>query len=166
MVSDTWPLPAIQDLLEDFGGRSIFTTRDLLKGFNQIAVHGSSIPKLTMATPWGKFSYRVMPFGVINGPSCFSRAIYMAMQGYLNDFVATYIDDVVIYSWDFDEHVDHCRKVLERLRAVRMKIKPSKCSFAQGEVEFLGFLVSARSVRPNPKKAEKMLKFPKTSKSH
>lgn len=130
-VRDPWPLPSLTDLLEDFGGANLYTTVDLLKGFNQIAVDEESIPKLTMATPWGSFSYRVLPFGVVNGPSTFSRAIYMAMQGFLHDFVSTYIDDITIYSQDWDTHLTHIEAVLKRLKEVCMKLKPSKCMFGQ-----------------------------------
>lgn len=95
-IRDLWPLPRIQDLLEDFRGSSIFSTVDLLKEFNQFAVDEGTIPKLTMATPWGNFSYTVMPFGIVNGPSTFARAIYWAMEPFLGDFLSTYIDDITI----------------------------------------------------------------------
>lgn len=83
-IRDPWPLPNIQDLLEQLSGSSVFSTMDLLKGFHQILVDPDSIPKLTIATPFGCYSYRVMPFGVINGPSYFSRAIHLALEPFLH----------------------------------------------------------------------------------
>ena len=123
-VRDPWPLPRISDLLEDYQGACWFTTVDLLKGFNQIAVDDETVPKLTMAVPWGNFSFVVMPFGIVNGPSTFARAIYLAMQEFLGEFVSTYIDDITIYSKTFEEHLIHVEKVLHRLREVNMKISP------------------------------------------
>ncbi|KAG0755447.1 hypothetical protein G6F33_011500 [Rhizopus arrhizus] len=160
-VKDSWPLPSIADLLESFSGSSIFSTMDLLKGFNQIKVAEDSIQKLTMATPWGCFSFKVMPFGIVNGPATFSRAIYLAMQGYLNDFVSTYIDDITVYSKEFSEHLGHLVLVLQRLREVQMILKPSKCCFAKSEVEVLGFIVSEQGIKPHPSNVKKILDFPR-----
>ena len=160
-IRDPWPLPRIHDLLEDYGGARWFSTVDLLKGFNQIAVDEETIPKLTMAVPWGNFSFVVMPFGITNGPSTFARAIYLAMQEFLSQFVSTYIDDITIYSKSFEKHLEHLEKVLNRLRDVRMKINPKKCSFACGEVEVLGFIVSEQGIRPHPNKICKVQNFPR-----
>lgn len=139
---DPWPLPSLQHLLESYLGSEIFTTLDLLKGFNQILVDEDTIPKLTMATPWGCFSYRVLPFGVVNGPACFSRAIYLAMQEFLGSFVSTYIDDITVYSKAFEDHLVHLERVLQRLREVNMVLKPSKAAWCQKEVSVLGFIVN------------------------
>ncbi|KAG0781738.1 hypothetical protein G6F21_011489 [Rhizopus arrhizus] len=160
-IKDPWPLPSITDLLETYEGASFFSTMDLLKGFNQIAVDDESIPKLTMATPWGCFSYKVMPFGIVNGPATFSRAIYLAMQGYLNEFVSTYIDDITVYSASFGEHILHLEKILQRIREVSMVLKPNKCHFAKSEVEVLGFVVSKGGIKPHQQNVEKVINFPK-----
>lgn len=158
---DPWPLPSLQHLLEDYLGSEMFSTLDLLKGFNQIAVDEDSIPKLTMATPWGCFSYRVLPFGVVNGPACFSRAIYLAMQEYLGSFVSTYIDDITVYSKGFKDHLVHIEKVLLRLREVNMVLKPSKAVWCQREVSVLGFIVNSSGIQPHPSLVKKILDFPK-----
>lgn len=157
---DPWPLPSLQHLMEEYLGANIFTTLDLLKGFNQILVDEDSIPKLTMATPWGCFSYRVMPFGVKNGPACFSRAIYLAMQEFLGVCVTTYIDDATVYSRSFEEHLVHLEKVLQRFREVNMVIKPSKANIAKKEVSILGFVVSKNGIKPHPNLVKKILEFP------
>jgi hypothetical protein len=141
-VKDPWPLPLIQDLLESFRDAKVFSALDLLKGFNQIAVDEKSVHKLTMTTQWGCFSYKAMPFGIINGPSTFSRAIYLAIQRFIGQFVATYVDDITIYSEGQEVHLDHLRQVFARLREVNMKLKTTKCEFAKSSVEVLGFRVS------------------------
>lgn len=141
----------------------MFSIMDLLKGFNQIKVAEDSIQKLTMATPWGCYSFKVMPFGIVNGPVTFSRAIYMAFQGYLDGFVSTYIDDITVYSQDWESHLVHLKKVLQRLREVQMILKPSRCCFAKPEVEVLGFLVSENGIKPHPLNVKKILEFPRPS---
>ena len=77
--------------MEAYAGAKYFTTIDLLKGFNQISVEEESIPKLTMTTPWGYYSYKVMPFGIVNGPAGFSRAIFLAMQEFIDDLLISMI---------------------------------------------------------------------------
>ncbi|KAG1614235.1 hypothetical protein G6F46_007107 [Rhizopus delemar] len=158
---DPWPLPSLQHLMEDYLGSEIFTALDLLKGFNQILVEDDSIPKLTMATPWGCFSYRVLPFGVVNGPACFSRAIYLAMQNYISSFVSTYIDDITIYSKSFDEHMMHVEKVLQRLKEVNMVLKPAKAAWCKKEVSVLGFVVNKQGIKTHPNLVNKILDFPR-----
>jgi hypothetical protein len=140
-AKDPWPLPLITDVLESFRNAKVFSALDLLKGFNQIAVDERSIPKLTMTTQWGCFSYKAMPFGITNGSSAFSRAIYLALNEFVGDFVSTYIDDITVYSKNVEEHLVHLRRVFERLREVNMKLKTSKCEFMKTKVEILGFSV-------------------------
>lgn len=160
-VKDPWPLPSITDLLESYKDASVFSTVDLLKGFNQIAVSDDTIPKLTVATPWGCFSFKVMPFGIVNGPATFSRAIYLAMQGYLNQFVTTYIDDITVYSPNLEEHIKHLELVLQRIREVNMVLNPKKCVLAAEEVEVLGFVVSKAGIKPHPNNVAKIVNFPR-----
>ncbi|EIE75605.1 hypothetical protein G6F46_013041 [Rhizopus delemar] len=112
-----------------------------------------------MATPWGCFSYRVLPFGVVNGPACFSRAIYLAMQNYIGSFASTYIDDITVYSKTFEEHLVHLEKVLIRLREVNMVLKPSKAAWCQKEVSVLGFIVNRDGIKPQPSLVKKILEF-------
>jgi hypothetical protein len=122
-VSRKDPLPLITDILESFRHAKLFSALDLLKGFNQIAVDDKSIPELAMTTQWGGFSYRAMPFGIKNETSTFSRAIYLALNESVGDFVSTYIDDITVYSEEMHSHLTHLRKVFERMRQVQMKLK-------------------------------------------
>jgi hypothetical protein len=97
-IRDTWPLPIMTELLEQLGGSKFFSSMDLLKGFHQIRVNDQSMNKLTISTPFGNYSYVVMPFGIQNGPSTFCRAIYLALQDMLDSSVVAYIDDIVVHS--------------------------------------------------------------------
>lgn len=121
-VKDSWP-PLIQDPVESFRDAKVFWALDLLKAFKQIAVDEKSVHKLTMTTQWGCFSYKAMPFGIINGPSNFSRAIYLAMQRFVGYFVAIYIDDITAYSEDQEVHLNHLRQVFAHLMEVNMKLQ-------------------------------------------
>lgn len=159
-VRDTWPLPNLVDVIETLGSASYYSALDLLKGFHQIAVDEKSVPKLTIATPWGCYSYRVLPFGVINGPSCFARAIHLAMEPFINRCAIAYLDDVTVYSKSIDDQIEHLREVFLRLRDVKMKLNPKKCSLIQREMELLGFIVSPNGIKPTPTKIEKISNFP------
>lgn len=159
-VKDPWPLPLIVDLIESFYGAKWFSALDLLKGFHAIAVDEKSIPKLTIATPFGNYSYTCMPFGVINGPATFSRAIYLALQDFIPSFCQAYIDDCTVFSSSFEDHIVHLNKVLDRLIEVKMKLNPNKCNLFTNSIEFLGFQVSVDGVLPLKSKVEKALSFP------
>lgn len=162
-VRDPWPLPSIQDLLEQFTGASLFSTMDLLKGFHQIAMDPDSVTKLTITTPFGCYSYRVMPFGVINGPSCFSRAIHLALEPFLNRCAAAYIDDVTVYSSALYQHIRDLDDILARFEEVKMKCSSKKCDFIRKRIEFLGFIVMPSGVTPLPSRLQQIQDFPRPS---
>ncbi|OBZ81454.1 Transposon Ty3-I Gag-Pol polyprotein, partial [Choanephora cucurbitarum] len=143
-VRDTWPLPNLVDVLESLANSKWFSVLDLLKAFQQIAVEDESIPKLTIATPWGSYSYRCIPFGVLNGPVAFSRCVFLAIQPFLGEFATNYLDDVTIFSKVMEDHLLNIEKFLTRMREVNLKINANKCKFYQQEITLLGFVVSNR----------------------
>ncbi|OBZ81681.1 Transposon Tf2-6 polyprotein, partial [Choanephora cucurbitarum] len=138
-----------------------FSLVDLLKAFQQIAVEEESIPKLTIATPWGSYSYRCVPFGVLNGPAVFSRCVYLSIQPFLGDFATNYLDDVTIYSKYKSDHLNHIEKFLHRMREVNLKINANKCDFYQQEITLLGFVISEKGIAPSPSKVSKIMEFPR-----
>ena len=131
--SDKFPLPRIDDLLDQLGRSRYFTTLDLAAGYWQIRVDEESREKTAFVTHEGLFEFRVMPFGLMNAPSVFQRL----MQKVLNDlnptdgkrFVSVYIDDVLIFSETLEDHLEHLRLVFGRLGSACLKLKPSKCHF-------------------------------------
>ncbi|KAG1136095.1 hypothetical protein G6F38_012310 [Rhizopus arrhizus] len=125
----------------------------------KIAVDDDTIPKLTMSTPWGLFSYCVMPFGIKSSPAVFCRMIYLAMEKFLGKGVSTYIDDMCAHNNSFEEHLSLLEQVLRRLHEVNLVLKPNKCVWCQREVEVLGFIVSPTGITPNPKNVEKIVNF-------
>ena len=105
-----------------------------------------------------------MPFGLTNVPSVFQRLMQKILMG-LNpeeglDFVAVYIDDVLIFSRTLEEHLEHLRKVIRRLQKAGLKLKPIKCKFIREEVEYLGHLITPHRLKPNPKLVESVQQFP------
>lgn len=123
----------------------------MLKGFNQIKVHEDSVPKLTITTP----------FGILNGSSTFSRAVYMAMQPFLGTCVVTYIDDCTAFGNDFKDHFRDLKAIFMRLRDVKMTLNSNKCMLFQDNVDLLGFNISKEGIRPLPEKIAKITHFPR-----
>lgn len=160
-IRDPWPLPNLVDVLESLAGAKWFAALDLLKAFQQIAVEKESIPKLTITTPWGNYSYLCIPFGVINGTACFSRCVYPAIQPFMNKFATNYLDDCTLYSKTNEEHLEHVELFLERLLEVNLKLNSRKCNFFQKEISLLGFVVNRSGISPSPAKVDKILNFPK-----
>lgn len=108
-VRDPWPLPVITHLLEAFNGAKYFSAGDLLKGFHSIGcADEETIKKLTITTPYGNYSYKKTPFGIVNGPSVFSRAIHLALQEFIPHTCVVYIDDYVVFNDTFEDHIKSC----------------------------------------------------------
>ena len=152
-VKDKYPLPLIQDIFDQIGGSTIFSTLDLKSGYHQIPVDPQDRDKTAFTCHRGQFSFNVVPFGLANAPSHFQRVMEIVLKDLLGVCVLIYIDDIVIYSKNMSEHKHHVRQVFERLRAANLKLKPEKCHFAQQEVKLLGFVVNSQGVSPDPDKA-------------
>ena len=133
--ADTFPLPRIDNLLDQLGNSCYFSTLDLASGYWQIRVHPDSQEKTAFVTPQGLYEFRVMPFGLTNAPAVFQRLMQRVLMG-LNpsdgeDFVAVYIDDVLVFSHTLEEHLEHLRRVIDRLQQAGLKLKPTKCHFVR-----------------------------------
>ena len=163
--ADTFPLPRIDDLLDQLGGMRYFSTLDLASGFWQIQVEPTSREKTAFVTPHGLYEFLVMPVGLTNTPTVFQRLIQKVLAG-LNprdgkDFVAAYLDDILIFSQTLEDHLVHLRKVIDRLKAVNLNLKPTKCKFVRKEVGYLGHLITAEGLRPNVRQTEAVQNFPR-----
>ena len=150
--ADNFPLPRIDDLLDQCGGASYFSTLDLASGFWQIQVKPQSREKTAFTTPHGLYEFLVMLFGLTNTPAVFQRLMQQVLSGLNpgdgNDFVAAYLDDILVFSRTLPEHLEHLRKVIDQLRSANLKLKPSKCKFLCSEVEYLGHVITPGGLRP------------------
>ena len=159
-IRDSFPLPLIADTLDALSGTQFFTTLDLRSGYWQIEVHPESREKTAFITHSGLYQFRVLPFGLTNAPSSFQRLMGYILRGLHYKTALIYLDDVIIFSRSFDDHLLHLEQVFQRLRDANVKLKPSKCHFAQTSVEYLGHIVSREGIKPNPAKIEAVKSFP------
>jgi hypothetical protein len=115
-VKNKYPLPRIEDLFDQLRGASVFSKIDLRSGYHQLRIRPSDIPKTTFITKYGLYEFTVMSFGLTNAPAYFMYLMNSVFMDYLDKFVVVFIDDILIYSQNEQEHEEHLRKVLQRLR--------------------------------------------------
>ena len=150
-VKDSYPLPRINMCFDSLGGSRWFTTLDLQSGYWQIPVAESDIPKTAFITKYGLYEYTKMPFGLCNAPSTFQRCMEMVFRGLQWHTLLIYLDDIIVLGATMQENLARLDQVLGRLVEAGLKLKPSKCQILQEEVLFLGHIVSATGLRPNPR---------------
>ena len=157
---DVYPLPRVDDILDTLGNAKYFTTLDLASGYWQVPLDDDSRPKTAFTTHQGLFEFVRMPFGLCNAPATFQRAMQTVLAGLEWRDCFVYIDDILVVSRTFEEHLQHLEQVFDRLRKANLRLKPKKCSFLCKEVSYLGHLISVEGVRPDPEKTEKVKCFP------
>jgi hypothetical protein len=158
-IPNKYPLPRIDELLDQLHGAKFFTSLDLWSGYHQMAVDPASQDYTAFRTRYGLYSFNVLPFGLSGAPSAFMELMNDVLKPYLDKFVVVFLDDCCIYSKTAEEHVEHVRLVLEALNQAGLKVKASKCDFARNSVGFLGFLVTSEGLKVDPKKIEAVLKW-------
>ena len=149
---DSSPLPNIDDLLANVSRRKIYTQVDLYSGFWQIPLREEDKPKTAFITPMGLFQWTVMPFGLMNAPATFQTFMEKVLKPVLHDIVEVYIDDIVIFSENEEEHAKHVKIVFDLLHEAGLKMKIDKCHFGVKNMNFLGFNFSPEGLRPQPDK--------------
>ncbi|GJP78049.1 hypothetical protein CLOP_g8378, partial [Closterium sp. NIES-67] len=153
-IKNKYPIPRIDDLLDQLRGATVFSKLDLRSGYWQIRMADNSIHKTAFRTRYGSYEYLVMPFGLTNAPAMFQAEMNHILRPLLDECVVAYLDDILIYSRDMKQHVEHLRRVFEILRRERFYVKLSKSEFALEKVQFLGHMVSTQGVHVDPKKIE------------
>ncbi|WVZ80318.1 hypothetical protein U9M48_027804 [Paspalum notatum var. saurae] len=158
-VKNKYPLPHIDILFDQLGAAIVFSKIDLRSGYHQIKVREEDIPKTAFSTRYGLYEYLVMSFGLTNAPAFFMYLMNSVFMNELDKFVVVFIDDILVYSKNEQEHEEHLRIVLSRLREHKLYAKFSKCAFWLKEVAFLGHILSAKGVAVDPSKVEDVLNW-------
>ena len=150
---DAYPLPNIGACLDALEGCSWFTTLDLRAGFFQVPLHPDDRDKTAFITRRGQFRFRVLSMGLCNSPSCFQRLMDLVLRGLTWSSCLVFIDDVIVMSRSFDQHLEHLAAMFQRMREAKLKLKPSKCHLFRRVVKFLGHVVSAEGTAVDPEKS-------------
>ncbi|WVZ88489.1 hypothetical protein U9M48_035006 [Paspalum notatum var. saurae] len=159
-VKTSYPVPIIEELLDELGQASWFTSLDLTAGYHQILLQPGEGPKTAFQTHTGHYEFRVMAFGLSGAPATFQKAMNSSLAPYLRKFVLVFFDDILIYSPTFEEHLQHIQLVLEVLAKDQWKVKLSKCTFASQQIAYLGHLISAQGVATDPSKIAAVTNWP------
>ena len=166
-IKNRYPLPLISEIMDRIKGATRFTRLDVLDAFNRIRIAEGEEWKTAFRTRYGHFEYLVMPFGLCNAPASFQSYINDALREYLDDFCIAYMDDVLVYSsGTLEEHIEHVRKVLVRLKERGLFVKPEKCEFHVTETKFLGFIISPDGVRMDPERIQTIVEWPAPKSVH
>jgi hypothetical protein len=158
-IKNKYSLPRIEDLFNQLREASVFSKTDLRSGYHQLRIRPSDVPKTTFTTKYGLYEFTVMSFGLTNVPAFFMYLMNNVFLDYLDKLVVVFIDDILIYFQREEEHVDHLRKVLQRLREHQLYAKLSKYEFWIHEVLFLGHIINRDGLAVYPKKVADILNW-------
>ena len=151
------PLPKIDEMYAKLKGTKVFSTIDLRSGYHHIALGKSSRAKTAFVTPFGKYEFLMVPFGLAQAPAYFQLLMNKVLVGL--SFTMTYLDDIIIFSDELD-HLEHLEIVFNRLKEAGLKMKCSKCDFFKSKIHYLGHLISADGIRPLPNKLDSIKHMP------
>lgn len=151
-IKDKFPIPIIEELLEELRGSHVYFKIDLRAGYHHIRMAHVNIHKIAFRTHSGQYEYLLMPFGLTNAPSNFQRFMNSIFHEYLRKFILVFFDDILFYSRNMGEHVQHMRITFKLLIQHQLYAKKSKCVSAAAKVENLGHYVSVQGVATDPKK--------------
>ena len=157
---DVFPLPRIDDTLDCLAGSQFFSTLDLRSGFFQIPLSENSKKYTAIIVHDGLYEFNRLPQGLANSPATFQRVMEQVLRGLTWSKLLVYLDDIIIFSPNFESHLLRLKEVFDRFRAVNLKLKPSKCRFLHKQVQFLGHVISAEGIKPSPDKTRIVEKYP------
>ena len=155
---DAYPMPRIDDLIDNLGKARYISTLDLSRGYWQVPVEKTAQEKTAFVTPFGLYQFKRMPFGLQGAPATFQRMMDRLLNG-LGDYANAYLDDLVIYSETWEEHLQHLYAVFTRLRSAGLTAKPKKCQLGMMQCVYLGHVVGGGKVQPELSKIEAMKQF-------
>ncbi|KAI3815654.1 hypothetical protein L1987_15332 [Smallanthus sonchifolius] len=153
-IKNRYPFPRIDDLFDQLQGSSFYSKIDLRSVYHQLRVRDEDISKTAFRTRYSHYEFMVMPFGLTNAPEVFMELMNRVCKPYLDHFVIVFIDDILIYSKNKEEHEEHIRLILELLKQEQVYAMFSKCEFWIREVQFLGHVVNEKGIHVDPSKIE------------
>jgi hypothetical protein len=155
-----YPVPVIEELLDELQGASWFSSLDLTAGYHQIRLRAGEEPKTAFQTHSTQYEFHVMAFGLSGAPATFLKAMNTTLYPFLRKCVLVFFDDILIFSKTAKEHVHHLRLVLELLRRDKWQVKMSKCSFMQRQLRYLGHVISEAGVATDPDRVTAVQQWP------
>jgi hypothetical protein len=154
-------MPVIDELLDELAGAQFFSRLDLRAGYHQICMKPEDEEKTAFKTHQGHYQFRVMPFGLCNAPATFQCVMNSILSPCVRKFALVFMDDILVYNPDLQAHAQHLSAILQLLYDNNFYVKPSKCSFEQTELEYLGHIVSSHGVATDPRKTQAMQDWPR-----
>jgi hypothetical protein len=149
---DAYPIPLIRDIFDQLQGATIFSTIDLKSGFHQLPLAPEDREKTAFVCHRGLFEWTRLPMGLCNATAAFQRAMEVILKGLIGTICLIYVDDIVVHSKNEQEHAQHLRTILDRLRQYNLRLNPKKCVFGKQEISLLGYIVSKDGIKANPEK--------------
>ena len=160
-VRDAYPIPRVDDSLESLEGANICSCFDLKSAYTQVRLDVKHQHKTAFSSPWGLYEFTRMPFGLVNAPATFQRIMSNLFREEIFKFMVCYLDDVVVYSKTYEEHVEHVEIILKRLEKVGLRLNSSKCKLFMREITFLGMNISENGIRTNQEKTRAISEWPR-----
>lgn len=155
---ERYQIPTIEDVLHKLKDATVFSKLDATSGFHQLQLDTESAKLTTFITPFGRFFYRRLPFGISSAPEIFQKTMETILEG--QEHVFCYYDDVLVFSKNENDHKQHLKQTIDTLHAANVKLNKEKCEFFKKEIEFLGCILSAEGSRPDPSKVKAICDMP------
>jgi hypothetical protein len=159
-VKDKFPIPVVDEMLDELCGTRFFTKLDLCNGYHQVQMHLDDIYKMMFFMQRGHFEFLDMPFGLTNVLSTFQALMNDVLQPFIHKFVLVFFDDILVFSKSWSEHLQHVKLVLQALCDNKLTLKRVKCSFGIEKVAYLGHIISAEGVAMDPSKVDVVEAWP------
>ncbi len=151
-IKNKYPIPRIDEMLDQLNGAKVFSRLDLKSGYHQIRIKNEDIEKTAFRTRYGSFEFIVLPFGLTNAPPTFMRLMNSIFHKYLDEFLIIYLDDILIYSKNANEHLNHIKLALQLLRDNHLYVNKDKCEFGVDKIEFIGHIVTSNGIQVDENK--------------